>query len=122
MSKKPPASRLIATLPIAWPNDVSLDVAQAGLSLTHPASATSAAASTRFAANPVPRPKWTVHVPLTPDTRGLTGQAELASMKHGSFVVNCAHWDLAHGRRATRDPTGYSRSVGQPEGHCYFWT
>jgi D-3-phosphoglycerate dehydrogenase len=32
----------------------------------------------------------TVHVPLTGDTRALIGRDELAVMKNGSFVVNCA--------------------------------
>ena len=32
----------------------------------------------------------TVHVPLTDQTRGMIGRQELASMKPGSFVINCA--------------------------------
>jgi len=32
----------------------------------------------------------TLHVPLTPDTKGLFGAATFAKMKKGSFLVNCA--------------------------------
>jgi D-3-phosphoglycerate dehydrogenase len=32
----------------------------------------------------------TVHTPLTPQTRGLIGRAELARMRPGAFVINCA--------------------------------
>jgi D-3-phosphoglycerate dehydrogenase len=32
----------------------------------------------------------TLHAPLTPDTRGLLGEKELALMRPGSFLVNCA--------------------------------
>ena len=32
----------------------------------------------------------TVHVPLTPDTEGMFGARELAMMKRGSIIVNCA--------------------------------
>lgn len=36
----------------------------------------------------------TVHVPLLPETRGLIGAAEIASMKRGAFLVNCARGGL----------------------------
>lgn len=32
----------------------------------------------------------TIHIPLTASTRGLIGEAELARMPHGSFIINCA--------------------------------
>ena len=32
----------------------------------------------------------TVHTPLTPETEGMIGSAELAKMKPGSIIVNCA--------------------------------
>jgi D-3-phosphoglycerate dehydrogenase len=32
----------------------------------------------------------TLHVPMTPDTKGLFGTATLAKMKKGSFLINCA--------------------------------
>lgn len=52
----------------------------------------------------------TVHTPLTPQTRGLVGRAELARMRPSAFVLNCArggiideralHEALAEGRLA----------------------
>ncbi len=36
----------------------------------------------------------TVHVPLTPQTEGLIGAAELASMKNDAIIVNCARGGL----------------------------
>jgi D-3-phosphoglycerate dehydrogenase len=32
----------------------------------------------------------TLHVPLTPETKGLFGAATFAKMKKGSYIINCA--------------------------------
>jgi D-3-phosphoglycerate dehydrogenase len=40
----------------------------------------------------------TLHVPLMEETRGLLGQAELARMKPGAFVINCARGGLVDER------------------------
>jgi D-3-phosphoglycerate dehydrogenase / 2-oxoglutarate reductase len=37
----------------------------------------------------------TLHVPLTPETKGLFGTATLAKMKKGSYLVNCARGGIA---------------------------
>jgi D-3-phosphoglycerate dehydrogenase len=36
----------------------------------------------------------TVHVPLLPETRGLIGAEQIASMKHGAYLINCARGGL----------------------------
>lgn len=46
----------------------------------------------------------TVHVPLTAETRGMIGEAELASMKDGAFLVNVA-------RGAVLDEAAVARAV-----------
>ena len=39
----------------------------------------------------LPQADWiTVHAPLVPETRGLIGAREIAAMKKGVFVINCA--------------------------------
>jgi D-3-phosphoglycerate dehydrogenase len=39
----------------------------------------------------VAKADWiTIHVPLLAETRGLIGAAELAQMKKGVFIINCA--------------------------------
>src|SRR5205807_480046 len=40
----------------------------------------------------------TVHTPLTPETRGLIGARELAMMKEGVYVINCARGGLVDER------------------------
>ena len=36
----------------------------------------------------------TLHIPLTPETNGLIGKAELASMKSGAILINCSRGTL----------------------------
>ena len=36
----------------------------------------------------------TLHIPLTPETNGLIGKAELASMKSGAILINCSRGAL----------------------------
>ena len=40
----------------------------------------------------------TVHAPLTPETRGIIGARELAMMKEGVYVINCARGGLVDER------------------------
>jgi len=42
----------------------------------------------------------TLHVPLTPETRGMIGAAEIASMRPGSFLVNASRGEVLDQRAA----------------------
>jgi D-3-phosphoglycerate dehydrogenase len=53
----------------------------------------------------------TLHVPLMEETRGLLGQAELARMKPGAFVINCARGGLVD-ERALADALAEGRLGG----------
>ena len=55
----------------------------------------------------------TVHVPLTRETRGLIGRAEIATMRPGAYLVNTSRGAVRRRRRrARRAPVGPARRGG----------
>lgn len=53
----------------------------------------------------------TVHTPLTAETKGIVGAKELAAMKDGSIVVNCARGGVVD-EAAARDALASGKLAG----------
>lgn len=53
----------------------------------------------------------TLHVPLTPETHGMIGEAEIASMRPGSFLVNASRGEILD-QRAALDALATSHLAG----------